>query len=215
MRRLWDYLTLAGEIQCTIGRVIVDDPGNMRVYVNGYGSVELDELDSLATVGPSVAEVLKAAMGHVNVLTYSRNLSAEEQLIIDAFEKGVTYQSYAYSVQVTRSPVTDSKLFKVRQGSDGKEFYYSVPTRSDHHVVASIGAPNLVEVLNKVSLAQQLVIDNKQDSLSDLLSVLMVKHPDDFCDKVADMIQQIGSPEMYDAARQYILNVVGVMSSTK
>lgn len=215
MKRLWDYLTLAGEIQCTNGLVTVEEPRRMLVHVHNYGSFELDELDSLATVGPSVAEVLKAAIAHANVLTYSRNLSAKEQLTIDAFEKGVTYQSYAYSVQVTQSPVTESKLFKVRQGSDGKEFYYSVPTGSDHHVVASIGAPNLAEVLYKVSLAQQLVIDNKQDSLSDLLSVLMVKHPDDFCDKVADMIQQIGSPEMYDAARQYILNVVGVMPSTK
>lgn len=204
--KLWDWIELTGSLNVSRATFAKTDVNRLQVKTTlGYTCV-LDEYDSVSTVGPTVEAALRSALQIIDANTEMRKLTADQELSLEGFSSMT--ELHNSTIKITRAvcAVTNSVLFTLIIG--GRVWHYAV------YAVGSImcekEAPDLVENLQSVAKCQQMVFDSHQDTTADLLHILQVKHSDDFCEYIENMLRTLGDSDFNERVRQYILNDVGV-----
>lgn len=204
--KLWDWVELTGSLSTPKATFTKADINRLQVKsVLGY-TCTLDEYDGVSTVGPTVEAAIRSALQIIDADTEVRKLTADQELSLEGFSSISELHNSTIKITRTVCTVTNSVLFTLI--TSGRVWHYTV--YKSGCMMCEKEAPDLIENLQSVAKCQQMVFDSHQDTTADLLHILQVKHSDDFCEYIENMLRTLGDSDFNERVRQYILNDVGV-----
>lgn len=204
---IWDWAELVTSIATPCG--VIKNLGNSKLLCTTKNNTnyQIDALASLNNVCPSLKRLLESAIEMLESNTEMIPFIAAEQLELQSYADLKKAQDSKHVLEHTRSTLTDSHLFKV--SIDGHLYQYLVSSDCSY-VRKHPYSPDLLKILRELAKYNQMVFDSHQDTTADLLRIWQVKHKEDFCEHVSDMINMLGGADFNDRVRQYILKDIGM-----